>query len=61
MGFVNQRARTKFKVTPAQFDDLKVQFLADMRTVASMEGIPAADYELGSDSRQVRSSLMLHP
>lgn len=61
MGFVKQRATTKFKVTPAQFDDLKVQFLADMHTVASMEDITAADYQLGSDSCQVRSSLMLDP
>lgn len=29
------------QVTPAQFDVLKAQFLADIRTVVSLEGIPA--------------------
>lgn len=40
IGFVKRRATTKFKLTPGQFDSLKAQFLADICTVASMEGIP---------------------
>ena len=40
MGYVKRRASTKAKVTAADFDALKAQFVFDIRTIVEMEDIP---------------------
>ena len=41
MNMVKRKDTTKAKVMPADFDKLKAQFLSDVRTIVSMEDIPA--------------------
>ena len=38
---VKRKGTTKAKVMPADFEKLKTQFLSDVRTIVSMEDIPA--------------------
>ena len=40
MGFVKRRASTKAKVSIENFEQVKAQFLLDIRTVVKMEDIP---------------------
>lgn len=41
MNMVKRKGSTKAKMMPADFDKLKAQFLSDIRTIVSMEDIPA--------------------
>ena len=40
MGYVKRKATTKAKISPVFFEQLKTQFLSDVRTVVTMENIP---------------------
>jgi hypothetical protein len=40
MHYVKRKGTTKAKVTPADFESLKMQFLDDIKTVVMFEGIP---------------------
>ena len=40
MGFVKRRASTKAKVSIENFEQVKVQFLLDIKAVVEMEDIP---------------------
>ena len=40
MGYVKRKATTKAKIPPALFEQLKAQFLSDVRTVVTIESIP---------------------
>ena len=40
MQFTKRRANSKSKVLPTNFDEIKEQFLLDIRNLVEMEGIP---------------------
>ena len=40
MGYVKRRASTKAKVTVQNFEEVKAQFLLDIKVIVEMEGIP---------------------
>ena len=40
MGFTKRKANTKCKVNPDDFDEIKQQFLIDIRAAVEMEDIP---------------------
>ena len=41
MGYVKRRASSKAKVSPEKFNEMKAQFLFDVKTIVVMEDIPA--------------------
>ena len=41
MGYVKRRASTKAKVTVQDFEDVKAQFLLDIKAVAEMDEVPS--------------------
>lgn len=53
MGFTKRRANTKCKVNPDNFDEIKQQYLIDIRAAIEMEDIPPSlIIKLGSYSHK---------
>jgi len=40
MGFTKRRANSKCKVLPEKFEEIRLQYLADIHSVVEMEDVP---------------------